>query len=217
MTQTRKWSVLTAVAVVLVLVAGWFLLISPKRSEAAELTAQTDTVTAENQLLETQIATLQAQQKQLPEWQAELAQIRTQLPASPALPGLIRTLSDEADRAGIELVSLTPNTPVVYGASSTTGLVPEALAGLDVQLQVSGGYFEIQQFVNNLERMERVMLVLGLTMAEGGDETESSGTLTGTVSGRVFLVPPVGTTTTTTTTATTTETTTETGTSPASE
>lgn len=213
MTQTRKWSALTAVAVVLVLVAGWFLLISPKRSEAADLTASAEQVTAENQTLQTQIATLQAQQKELPKWQAELAEIRTQLPPSPALPGLIRTLSDEADRAGVELVSLTPNTPITYGATSEAGLAGEALAGLDVQLQVSGGYFEIQQFVNNLERMERVMLVLGLTMAEGGDDTEPSGTLAGTVTGRVFLVPPAGTTATTTATTTTTET----GTAPASE
>jgi Tfp pilus assembly protein PilO len=230
MSQTRKWSFGTAAVIVLLLAASWFLLISPQRTQAAELSAQADGVVAENQSLQTQIATLQAQQKQLPKWQAQLADLQTQLPPSPALPGLIRELSDLAKAAGVELTALTPTTPVTIGGvavASTTpgapvGLQPGTLAGMDVQLTVSGGYFEIQQFVNNLERMKRVMLVTGLNVAAEDTTTTTTSTTTtdtkpanelgGSITGRVFLVPPGEPTATTTGTTTTT-----TGTTPAAQ
>ena len=37
MSMTRRWSLLTAVVIVGILAAGWFLLVSPKRSDAADL------------------------------------------------------------------------------------------------------------------------------------------------------------------------------------
>ena len=56
MTETRKWT-LAAVAAGLVLVlAGWFLLIAPKRAEVADIKAQTASQEQTNQQLETDIA-----------------------------------------------------------------------------------------------------------------------------------------------------------------
>lgn len=217
MTQTRKWTFATIALVALILVGSWFLLIGPQRAQASDLSDQTAAVTASNDQLEVEIATLKQQQKQLPKWQAQLAQLREQLPASPALPGLIRDLSDVAHRAGVDLTSLTPAAPVTMGPAvvapttpgGTVGLQPGVLASLDVQLTASGGYFEIQRFVNNLERMQRSFLVVGVSITEddaaAAEDGAPEGTLTATVSGRVFLVPPVdaaGTTTTTTTTTT---------------
>ncbi len=235
MTETRKWSIGTAVIVVLLLVASWFLLIAPQRSEAADLNAQAGVVVADNEQLTVQIETLKAQQKQLPKWQAQLAAIQTALPASAALPGLIRDLSKAADKAGVELVSLAPASPTTLGdpnadpaaavpatPGGTPVLVPGALAGIDLQLAVSGGYFEIQQFVNNLERLDRVFLDLGVAISEDTaaavDGEDTTGLLTGTVTGRVFLVPPVDLTLTADpAAATTTTTTTATGTQPAAQ
>ena len=115
MTETRKWSIGTAVIVVLLLVASWFLLIAPQRSEAADLNAQAAVVVADNQQLTVEIETLKAQQKQLPKWQAQLAEIQSEIPASAAMPGLIRQLSKAADKAGVELVSLAPSSPATLG------------------------------------------------------------------------------------------------------
>ena len=213
MTQTTRWSAGTAVAVLLILVAGWFLLISPQRTEAQDLEAQAAGTEADNLRLESEIATLKAQQKQLPKWQAQLAELQTQIPSSPAMPSLIRSLSDIAKSSGVSLDSMSPAAPV---------LTPGSLSAQELQLTVSGGYFEIQRFVNNLERLERVFLVTGLGLAEAADETDTttsssdSAELTGTVSGRVFLVPP-GQAAEATTSGTDTSTDTTTGTAPASQ
>jgi len=120
------------------------------------------------------------------------------------------------------MVSLTPSTPVALGTPSATGLTAGQLTGINVNIMVTGGYFEMQQYLAELERLERAFLVTGMNLAENEgaatDEGSTDGTstggattgeLTGTIDGRVFLVPAeVATTETATTTTTTGSTTT---------
>ena len=40
MNKMRQWSMLTAAAVVVVFIAGWFLAVSPQRHKAAQLRSQ---------------------------------------------------------------------------------------------------------------------------------------------------------------------------------
>ena len=174
MTTTRKWSLGAAVIVVLILVATWFLLVSPKRGEAADLQAATAAQDNENSSLETELAVLREQNKKLPKYQAELVELRNRVPQTNAMPGFIRQLTAAADNSGVELKSLTPAPAVPLSAES---LPPEAvspegvlpggkLAGVNVDIIVTGGFFEIQQFANKLENLERYALVVGLTIDE---------------------------------------------------
>jgi type IV pilus assembly protein PilO len=116
MTVTRKWSLLAAVLVAAIFVASWFLLISPKRGEAAQLRDEAAAQDTANTQLEQQIQTLISQQKDLPKQQALLAQIRRQLPTNPALPSLIRDLTAASRTSGIVLESLSPTDPVAVAA-----------------------------------------------------------------------------------------------------
>jgi Tfp pilus assembly protein PilO len=83
MSLTRRWSFLTAVAVVAILAAGWFLLVSPKRGEASELQARRSRRRRRTARLQSQIEMLQAQQADLPKKRAELASIGRQIPTTP--------------------------------------------------------------------------------------------------------------------------------------
>ena len=47
MSKTRQWAMLTAVACLAVLAAGWFLVVKPQRAHASDLRAQTTTVQPE--------------------------------------------------------------------------------------------------------------------------------------------------------------------------
>ena len=87
MTRTRKWSLLSALLVVVVLLAGWFLLVSPKRSNAADLRTQTASQESKNSDLKAQIADLQAKQKNLPQQKAIIAEIQQEIPQNPRAPG----------------------------------------------------------------------------------------------------------------------------------
>jgi type IV pilus assembly protein PilO len=242
MTQTRRWSLLTAVTVVLLLLAGWFLLVAPQRSEATELRDSAQAQDDANAALRTRIEVLAAQSEDLPEQQARLAELGITIPSDPALPALIRDLTEAAEVSGVELVSLAPALPTLLPGAAplapTAAPVPdadaageeaegedadgeategagEAAAGSDpaapgaaavpaapvdplymvpAAIEVTGSYYQIEQFLNKIEDLRRAFLVTGFTLsgdagAEGetAEETTEETTLRLTLNGRVFV------------------------------
>src|SRR5512135_3665817 len=118
MTKTQRWSALTGLAVVVVLLAGWFLLVAPKRGEVADLREQTTAQEQRHQQVRTQLAMLKAQDADLPAQRARLAEIAAKLPDGTALPALVRSLTETADRSGVDIVSMTPGQPAAVTVSS---------------------------------------------------------------------------------------------------
>jgi len=225
MTETRKWSLVAGVLVVAIFAAGWFLLIAPKRSDAAALRADTVTQDEANARLEQQIEVLQAQQADLPAQRARLAVLQKQIPNNPALPTLIRNLTSAGRKVGVTLASLAPAPPVALVstqpvtpvATTTTTettstsesneeattaapvvVAPPAPSLFQVPLTVDvrGSYFELEQFVNRLEGLKRSFLVSGFSIEP---DTDEEGDLKLTLQGRVFLSPPVTESTSTST------------------
>jgi len=197
MTETRKWTLGAVLIAVLILVAGWFLLISPKRADVAELQTQTDAQLDQNSSLQTEISVLKQQNKDLPEKQAELAALQTKIPQAPDLAGYVREMQDLGRQSGVAFTSLTPAAPIAVGAAPVTtsaALPPETLAAINVDMVVAGGYFEITKFINELETASRYTLVSGYVIAEeegAGEEDSTSDPagLTATINARIYLVP----------------------------
>jgi Tfp pilus assembly protein PilO len=230
MTDTRKWSAVAAVLVVAIFAAGWFLLISPKRGDAATLREQAASKAQANSRLEEQIKMLQQQQRDLPKQQATLASLRTKIPTNPALPALIRDLTAAGKKAGVSLDSMEPSPPVAVVSAATTPVVTttgssteadggststdsasstakgkapahaaaptETLFQVPVTLNVTGSYFELEQFISKLENIRRSFLVSGFTIADATAEGTVDGDLTVVLNGRVFLSQAVQPTTT---------------------
>jgi Tfp pilus assembly protein PilO len=148
--------------------------------------------------------------------QAELAKLGIQLPNNPGLPTLIRSLSSAADAAGVDLVSMSPSQPTAVGAPAATApgtaaaaAAPSsagALSSISVAVVVNGGYFQIEQFVSNLEALSRPFLTSAINMvpqkpAHGTSTTTTAvtsatttqgydGHLQATISGQIFMVSP---------------------------
>ncbi|MDQ1683870.1 MAG: hypothetical protein QOC82_607 [Frankiaceae bacterium] len=214
MTRARQWSVLTAVACLAVMAAGWFILVKPQRTHAASLRDQASQVDQSNQALQSQIAHLRAQARDLPAQQRTLAKIATQVPDSPALPTLIRQLSAAADGAGVNLVSLAPGQPGLVqssqlGAAKPSGPSPAVtstapgavLASIPLQIQVQGTYFNLEQFFQNVESLPRSMAVSQFSAApivpgaNPSGQTVAPGTLNVTLTASVFMSPGAAATT----------------------
>ena len=204
MTATRKWTIGGVLAVVAILALTWFLLVSPKRGEASQLQADTQAQEGTNQTLLTEVNVLKAENKKLPKYQAELAAFQRRIPPTPAMPGFIRELNEAALKAGVEMTAVTPSPAVaLVGADADAAAVPVegslppgALAGINVEIVVSGGYFEVQQFVNKLENLERYVQIGTLAIAEPDDAAAadpaadaSADDLTATLTARTYLVP----------------------------
>ena len=209
MEKMRQWTMITALSVVAVLVAGWMLVIKPQRSHAADLRGQAAGVEQSNSQLRNQVSALKAQAKDLPKQQARLAAIEKKIPGNPALPSLIRSLSDAADSAGVELVSLSPSAPTALAVQAAAVRTPTrqtaaktatpALEQIAVTLSVTGSYFNVEQFVSNLEELQRAMIVDGWSLAPGGKAPTADGksgasdSLSAQVNARVFMAPPAAT------------------------
>lgn len=210
MTKMRQWSVLTAVGALAILVAGWFLLVSPQRSHASDLRSQAATQQTANQSLAAQVAQLRQQQKDLPAQQRKLSQIAAKIPNNPMLPALIRQLSAAAQGTNVDLVSLAPGAPAAVTATGTAAATPTAgataaaavpLAQIPVTLQVTGNYFNIEQFFASVEKLTRAMRVNSFTLvpatsgsSAGGAKSASGhtlapGDLNGSIQAVVFMSP----------------------------
>lgn len=228
MTVTRKWSLMATLLVVAIFVASWFLLIAPRRSHAADLRSQAAAQDAANTRLQQKIAQLQAQALDLPRQQARLAAVKVKIPENPALPALIRDLSAAAKKSGVSLDALAPTKPVAVvnglvapttgaaatgagttasgtttGTTTTAVAPPAPLFQVPVKVDATGSYFEIEQFLNKIEDLKRAFLVTGLTIGEAKSQGATGSTTTGdlsvSVTGRVFLSPPTAAVTSATT------------------
>jgi len=221
MDKLKQWVALTVLGCLGIAAAGWFLLVSPKKAEATDLQAQTASQESTNASLRTQLEVLKAQAKDLPKKQADLARVAAKIPDNPALPGMIRALTAAAASAGVELVSVTPGPPAAVAlavpvaapapadATAPADSAPAApvagapaptaagtLAGIPVAINVVGGYFEVAQFMSNLENLPRALRVTNLTLAPGtspvagegaSTSTEDGRSLTTTITGSVFM------------------------------
>jgi type IV pilus assembly protein PilO len=171
------------VGIVAILAAGWFLLVSGKRSEVKNLNSRAAAQASTNHGLQNQIKKLQSEKKDLPKQKALLGKLQVQLPNNPALPTLVRDLSRAADEAGVNLLSIAPEPPAalaVSAASSTassprvsnrtvvdqpsrparTAVAPVSdLQFIGLQIHIAGGYFQTERFLAAIEDLKRVTLV----------------------------------------------------------
>jgi Tfp pilus assembly protein PilO len=209
MTDMRKWSAGSVVLIVAILAAGWFLLISPKHHTTSDLKSKVTAQESDNARLQAKLQELQAQQQDLPKQQAQLAELKTRIPDNPALPSLIRDLTAAARKVGVSIDSMTPSTPVAAVAASPTAAVESpataappsstVLFAVPLGLSITGSYFELEQYLNKLEGLQRSFLVSGFTLSPsaatgaattGASSDTTSTQLTVAIVGRVFLTQP---------------------------
>lgn len=203
MSKMRQWTIFTVVAVLVVLVAGWLMLVKPEKSKVSSLKSQASAQNQANQLLLTQIESLQAEQKDLPQQQLTLAKFSTEVPDNAAEPTLIRQLTTAANGAGVDLISITPSdasavaatspsvttptaptstatpgTTTAGGATSTPAAPAATLYQLPVALGISGSYANMISFFQALEKLPRAMIVAAWSMCpidNGGGGSGGAG------------------------------------------
>ena len=142
----RNELILAGIGVLLVLVAATMLLVRPTRQATADAHAARDAAISDSQALRDQIKALEALKPKEAELRAKAGLAKAEFPATPALPALVDALQDAASLSGVELGTVAPSTPKASTASPL-------LAEITTNVNVSGGYFEIQDFLVRLENL----------------------------------------------------------------
>jgi Tfp pilus assembly protein PilO len=221
---------LVASLLLLVLIVGYFALISPKRSTAANLKKQTAAVQSEINNNRSSAFT-----QALPAVRSASVFSETQaMPSQLDTPDVIITLGELAKNSGISFDSITPqgssSTGSTTSASASTGVptttTGDPFASEGIQVKFTGSFYNLLAFlqrVRNLVRVEngrlftagRLFDVSGVSLAEG---TKGWPQVTATLVINEFVPLPAASATppsTTGSTTTTTPTTTTSGTSAA--
>lgn len=206
MSKLRSLAVGAILVAAVVLAAGWFLLVSPQRSKAAELQGQAESVRASTSSLQTQLSLLKSQAKGLPAQRAALQSIAVKVPSNPAEPALVRSLTAAADAAGVDLTTIAPGTPMIApaapGAPAAAGVTGVQVATIALRITAVGTYYELEQFQSNLESLSRALKTTAINLVPGGDKPKAvvsgaapvpgtvdgySGTLTASISANVYM------------------------------
>jgi hypothetical protein len=137
----RVAALLAGAAVIVVLLVGWFLLVSPQRSKAADLGVKINDTQA--QVVATQAYVDSPSTKRAVH---DLKRLKQVLPDDSQMSQVLRQLSAAAGTAGVSLDTITPASAIPSNGGEA---VPIALS-------VTGHYFNIVHFLNLLRAEVRV-------------------------------------------------------------
>jgi Tfp pilus assembly protein PilO len=138
---------LVAIAAGFVLVyalALWFLVLAPKRSEAASLSD--DVIAAELRLAEVQLQARRPRSSGGTQV-ADVLRLAKAMPSSADQAGLVLELDRLARKAGVTLGSITPGDPVVEAGGATT---------IPVVVTATGSYRDITRFLRATRNLVKV-------------------------------------------------------------
>jgi Tfp pilus assembly protein PilO len=210
MSTTRRWGIGAALAALVILAAGWFLLVKPQKAKVTDLHDQTTAQLQTNQTLLTKINALEAEAKNNAQEQRILEKFATQIPDTAGEPALIRAISQAAKGSGVALVKIAPSAAQSVGGSSTAGqslgaTTGGALFSLPIEVSVVGVYANMESFFSAIEHLPRAFRVNSFKFvpATSSDAKVSlpPNALTATIQTAVFYSTPSTTTGTASSTA----------------
>ena len=126
-----------------VTLAGYFLVISPQRSKAAELATEGESIEAQIQAL--RIANAQVRNVE-PIRVADLFRVSKAMPSTDDMPGVLLELNRIANETGISFESITPQE-----ATDAGGYLRRP-----IDLVFDGNYYELSDFLYRLRSLVRV-------------------------------------------------------------
>ena len=204
---------LVAGLMLLVLLVGYFALISPKRSSAADLKQQTAAVQSQINKNRSSAFT-----QALPAVRsASVFKVTQAMPNKLDTPDVILELNSLAQKSGISFDSIAPG---AASSTATTAISPDPFATEPIQVQFTGSFYNLLTFlqrVRNLVRVQngklftagRLFDVSSVTLAQGAKgwpQVQATLTINEFVPQSVAATTPAaaGTDTTSTTTPATT-------------
>ena len=200
--MTKRTMLIAGAVAGLFLVLWYLLLWGPRKDDLAEAKDRRERAETLREELAVKVARLRAAEKDQPMKKAQVESLRTNIPDDPNLAAFILDTNDAAAKAGIDWISITPSEPQMPAGGGPAPLVaPTAAAGgpatgtvggvapaeIKLQLQITGGYFQMLDFLNRLSDMPRLVVTDTLNVGAGENDSMTVG-----ISARMFVrtVPP---------------------------
>lgn len=177
----RSHLLLAVLGAVLLIAVFWLLLFQPQRDRLAEVEEEI-AVQLDQQAQETSaINRLRGVRDEAPEVEAQLAAAEAIVPRDAALPAALRQLQLAADESGLVLRTITTGRP-----SAVAGDTAPGLAALSVQVQLSGAYFQVVDFLRRVE--DPTISPRGLTWESASLSRDEYPTLNVALAGSIYAL-----------------------------
>ncbi|MGH2752199.1 MAG: type 4a pilus biogenesis protein PilO [Actinomycetota bacterium] len=183
--KEHKQIILSSVGVVLVMTLMFFFLINPRKGDLAEARENVDAAQAETVVLEGELSRLEGLQARAPQLQAALDEIRDLVPDENRVSSFVFQLQQEANRAGLEFVSITPTLPKSPPEGAPLGEVK-------IDIGAQGTYFTIQDFIRRVTELDRAVRLDGFSMSAVQEEDSEEALIDLLASARIFFEQPAG-------------------------
>jgi type IV pilus assembly protein PilO len=156
--------ILSVVPAILISVAVFFLLISPKQKEIKELNAKIDRQNDEIATSQAKAAKLDILIQENEMLARRLAELQEQLPEEKEISSLLKQVSDLGITAGLNIKSWKPATRTTH----PSGIVYE----IPVSVDVEGTYHDLGNFLGSLTGLNRIVNINDMKL--GGPKSKSA-------------------------------------------
>ena len=165
-------------ACVVLLLAWYVLLWSPKGGELAAAKTRQAAATATADQLQVQLARLQSAKRTIPDLTDGLDRVHAAIPPSADLGQFMLDVDAQAKDAGVDFLSIAPTAP----APSTSG----GPTSITLNINITGGYFQMLDFTQRLMGLPRLVVIDSMQVTPSGDATSGPPQLTVGLNARMF-------------------------------
>ncbi|MCK5232462.1 MAG: type 4a pilus biogenesis protein PilO [Desulfobulbaceae bacterium] len=145
---------IVAVALIIPLIAYYFLLFSPNSKKIKRLKKNKTKLEAEVRQIEATAAEFDKHKAELENTQVKFKHASLLLPQQKEIPSLLTNISSEGTNAGLDFISFTPK-----GES-----LKEFYAEIPIDIQVRGPYHNVGTFLDQVSKLPRIVSVSSLNM-----------------------------------------------------
>ncbi|GAB2515138.1 hypothetical protein GCM10027064_11120 [Microbacterium petrolearium] len=211
MDRVRVTYLLGAILAIAILVVGFVVGIKPMLDQADAAAAEQARIAETNKALALRLAELRRTQSALEEHQADLDELRRELPSSSEYDVYIEQLDATAmtSGAGVALNRLTFGDAALAGgegdeasagadaadsaedaAAAAVGAQAGVLLSVPVSIDVAGSGPDVRTFIDRLQHGDRYTLVTDVTMSAAGDRGDiMTAETTATIEGLIWILP----------------------------
>ena len=158
------------VAIVVLVLASWLLLISPKFAEADEVQTQADDTAIQVTRLKKEGAALVAQEKKKTTYQTALDDKKRALPSHYDIPAFLRALQDSGTKVDVEIGGLTVGAPTASDAVQSSVELP-------LSVSAEGSVDNLSKFLVRLQNVQdRAVLLTSVSLSMPVDTDTTTAT-----------------------------------------
>jgi type IV pilus assembly protein PilO len=163
----RNLIILGVLGIVLLIIAYYFLLLSPLLQRLDEQAQARESKQAQLDQLQQQVNELEEVRRQSPDIERQLLELSKRIPAQPQVPTFVVQVQEIAFESGVTQLSVDPEPSTAPEGGGDYRVVP-------VTMRFNGTYDEMQDFLLRTRNLARLVTVTTIDYGDAGGETTTS-------------------------------------------